>query len=454
MALLAIVVAVLLLLARLPGSDPAPREAVRGSRVRPAAPAPATPAMGEPRPVEAEERGPVPGGNPGGDPPPGLPPREAEPPPAARPLRIHGRIVDSSGVGVGGAEFEVRAWSGKEPDLLWTTASGAASPDGTFEADLDPALAALGFGVETRAEGFLEGWVSVEAADYDEERGIEVPVEPARSVAGRVVDGYALPIPGTVVQLWYGSETTWPTPAAADGRFRTPARAPRKAFDLIVEAPGYPRRVMPLPAAPGEESTDVGDLVFRRGGRLAGIVVDPGGRPVADLPLLLANIAGSPPGAPRARTDGGGRFEFTDLGEGMVGVIVDEPATALDSAGNGRRWRGGPGDDVPVGRTDVRVVVVAETTIVLRFVDAATGDPLLVTSSVSLIRPSGSPEPEGSPGRTSSSSPYGSERRTVLPGVRYDVLVKSPGFEDARLPGIDVPDVAEATVDVPLRRRP
>ncbi len=105
-----------------------------------------------------------------------------------------------------------------------------------------------------------------------------------------------------------------------------------------------------------------------------------------------------------------------------------------------------------VGRTDVKVVLAAESTLVLRFVDAATGEPVLVTKSEFAAWPSGTTGPEAPDRKSSSSAPYGTERVTVPSGSRWDVLVRTPGCEDARLTGIDVPDVAETTVDVPLRR--
>src|SRR5688572_12223905 len=194
-------------------------------------------------------------------------------------LLIHGRVVDPSGLGVPGATVELRAWSGKDPDTIWTTLRGITKDGGSFEFSLQRDLASSGFGLETAAAGFLEGWRAVKPGEYDPSEGIDVVVEKARAVVGCVVDEYGRGIAGTVVQLWYGSETTWPTKVDAAGAFRTPAAGPRRAFELIVEAPGYPRRTIPLAAA-DEEATDVGAIAFRRGGRVAGVVVDSQDRPV------------------------------------------------------------------------------------------------------------------------------------------------------------------------------
>lgn len=431
--LAALLLVFLLILAFLPATrPPAPPPPIAPSAPRVPSLAPPPPAVPAPGPV------PVPA--------PPAPPTAMEP---GRPgdFRIHGRVV-GGGAGVAGAVIEVRAWSGSEPDVKWSVYRAAAGPGGEFSVAADRALCTLGFGIETEADGFLEGWVVLKPADYDEERGVEVPMEPARAILGRVLDEYARPLPKATVQLWYGSETTWPTEADADGRFRTPAKGPRRAFEVIVEVPGHPRRIVPVAAAPGDESTDLGDLVFRRGGRLAGIAVDGAGRPLRDVPLCLTGIAGD---SPSTRTDDAGRFEFADLGEGTVGICVGSPGTARDGAGNLRSWRGGL-DGAAVGRSDLRVVLAGETTVVLRFVDGATGAPVLVTETEYGAWPTGAAE-AGRPGHGgASSTPYGTERMTVPSGARYDFLVRSPGFEDARVEGIDVPDVAEMTVDVPMRR--
>ena len=355
----------------------------------------------------------------------------------------------AGGAGVPRAGIEVRAWSGEKGKEKWTILKTTSGPGGEFSVATERALATLGFGVETSAEGFLEGWVSVKPEEYDPERGIEVAVEAARSITGRAVDEYGRPLAAVTVDLWYGSETTWSTKAGADGRFRTPCRGPRRAFDLIVEAEGFPRRVVPVGEAPAEESTDVGDVVFRRGGRLAGVAIDEGGRPVAGLPLGLTGVVGR---SPSVKTDEAGRFEFTDLGEGTVGVCVDAPGSVEAPDGKRRGYQGGI-DDVAVGRTDLRVVVTAETTVILRFLDASTGQEMKVEKSSVGAWPSGTEEPENPiRGSTSSSLPYASERFTVISGRRWEFLVRTPGCEDARLRGVDVGDVAEMTVDVPLRR--
>jgi hypothetical protein len=352
---------------------------------------------------------------------------------------------------VPGAAIELRAWSGKDPDTTWTIQRGSTKDDGSFEFAIARDLASSGFGLETAAAGFLEGWKAVKPGEYEEAPGIDIPVERARAVAGRVVDEYGRGIAGTVVHLWYGSETTWPTKADPDGAFRTPATGPRRAFELIVEAPGYPRRTIPLAAA-DEEVTDVGAVAFRRGGRVAGVVVDAQDRPVPDLPVELTGIVDGSGGAPRTRTDGSGHFEFTDVGEGVVGVAADERSGEGGPAGARRRYRGGTGD-VQVGRTDVRVVVRTETSVTLRFVDAATGRPVDVKRAEYGLRAEGTPEPERLGHGVGASVGVFSTFVSAWPG-RYDVTVRSPGFEDAHVNGIEVADVPEMKVDVPMRRTP
>ena len=377
--------------------------------------------------------------------PPADPPAVGDPVPSTG-IRIHGRVVDEGRTGVAGAGIELRAWSGTEPDIRWSTILGVSGADGAFELVIDRGLATKGFGVATTADGFVEALRIVKPGEYDEEAGLEVVVEPGRAVVGRVLDEYGGPIPGTVVLLWYGSETTWPTEAGADGRFRTPRHGPVRAFNLVIEAPGFPRRTVPLPDSV-EDPTDAGDLVFRRGGSLSGIVVDGAGVPVPDLPLVLLGVAGPIDRAPRARTDGGGRFEFAELGEGAVDVCVDGPA-----GGTGRSWRG-LAEDVEVGTRDLRVVVRTEARVVLRFVDAATGRPVDVGKAEYGLREEGTPEPERLGHGASSTDPLLSTILSAWPG-RYDLTVRSPGFEVVRVHGFEVQDIPEVTLDVPMRRLP
>jgi hypothetical protein len=395
----------------------------------------------------------------------GVPAGPAEPPPAAAAatspaptdpapaatLRIHGRLVDEGKTGIAGCVVEVRAWSGTGLAAKWSMTRTRSGADGAFEVRIDPAIATEGFGVAATPEGFVEAWRMVKPGEYDEALGVEVVAERARSIVGRVVDDAGRPIPKSGVQLWYGSDTTWPTEGDAEGRFRTPRRAPARAFELIVEAPGYPIRRVPVPAS-AEDPTDVGDVVFRRGGRIAGTVADSAGNPVQDLRLVLLGVAGPDDAAPRARTDDAGRFEFTDLGEGPVVLCVDAPDGKGGPPGARREYRGRL-EVVVAGSAEVKLVVRTETTVVLRFVDAATGKPVDVRKAEYGLRAEGAPEPEHLGQGVSASDALTSTRLSAWPG-RHDLTVRSPGFEDARVNGFEIPDRPEFTLDVPMRRRP
>jgi hypothetical protein len=368
-------------------------------------------------------------------------------PPAAK-LRIHGRVREESGKGVAGAEFEIRAWSGNEPDVQWFSLTGKADDNGTFDVSIDAASASIGFGIETSADGHLAGWVSVKRAEYDEARGVDVVVERGRAIVGRVVDGEGRAIPRTTVQLWYGSETTWPTTVGEDGRFRTPSRAPLRAFELFVEAPGFKHRSVPIAAADTDE-TNVGDIVFRGGGRIAGVVVDRSGHPVQDLGVTVNVVEDEK--RPRCRTDTEGRFELAEIGEDPVTVHVDIDDDRGGPAGSRRRYRGYE-EDVRSGRTDVRLVVSAEATVWLRFVDALTGKPVDVKKAEYGLRYEGTPEPEHLGQGASGSDPLVSTALSAECGRRYDLTVRCPGFDVARVNGIEVGDVSEMDVRVPMRR--
>lgn len=360
-------------------------------------------------------------------------------------LRVWGRVVDESGIGVGGAQAELRAWSGPETDAAVATLTTVAGAGGDFEFTLAREGASGGFGIEAAAPGHVDAWRAVKLAEYKEARGIEVVAEAARSVAGRVMDAEGAPIPDATVQLWYGSENTWPMTADAEGRFRTPSKAPRRALELLVEVPGYPRRRVRVPAG-AQDPTDVGDVAFGRPGRISGLVVDASGRPVGDLWLGLDHVDDGRTRGPRARTDGAGRFEFRDVGEAPVTVYAD----VLDAAlGTQRRYRGSLTRVAP-GRNDLRLEVRAQTSITLRFVDAGGRDPVNVRSASYGLRAAGTRGPD--------SFTQGTVAETLLSvtlsadsGGRYDVTVRAPGFDVAHVNDVDVGDVDTLEVSVPMR---
>lgn len=380
-------------------------------------------------------------------PPPTVAPSLAESSPG---LVVRGRVRTSEGVGVVGVSVELRAWSGSKTRPTWSNREVKTGLGGVYEFSIEPPVASAGFVVVVSAEGFLEVWRAVDPKDYDGAQSIDLEIETARSIACRVLDADARPIPGASAMLWYGSDSTWPTSADREGRIRTPARAPHRAFELIVEAPGYPRREVPV-AASTLDRTDIGDVVFRKGGVVAGVVVDGRGEPVEDLNLVILNLGPSGKASDvRAKTDARGRFEFSDLGLGIVSIFADAPNLG-GPPGARRAYRGGIGG-VEVGRRDVRIVCGTECLLILRFVDAVTGEPLDVHEAEYGARYEGTPVPEQLGAGGSGSDPFRTARLTVASGHRYDVAVRSPGFELGRADGIDVRDLEEIAVDVRLTR--
>lgn len=338
--------------------------------------------------------------------------------------------------------MEVRAWSGKEPEVRWHTVQTNAGLDGSFEFVFGRERATSGFGLETTAKGYVEGWKAVKLEEYDEARGVDVVVDVARSIVGRVADADGRGIPDAVVQLWYGSETTWPTKTDAEGRFVTPPHAPRKGFELIVEAPGYTRRAVPI-AASSEETTDVGDIAFRKGGWVSGVVVDQRGTPIGDLWIEVEHVKDKDGKQPRVRTDASGRFQFDDIDGKKVTIRID--------GGTGRDYRGQL-SDVDVGRSDLRLVASSWTMITLKFIDADTRDPVDLKKIEYGLRPEGTPEPQRL-GMGAAGSDLVSTVLSAQSERRYDLTVRAAGYEDGTVHGLDVGDVAEMKIDVLMRRK-
>jgi RNA polymerase sigma factor (sigma-70 family) len=202
----------------------------------------------------------------------------------------------------------------------------------------------------------------------------EITLRPLGAVAGRVVDEQQRPVAGatvafrTCVTLPPGNAHTLKAvdPEAlttdADGRYRFEHLLPAASYTYRVEASakGYAGlNSEEFPARPGETKA-LPDLVLPRAAEsVAGIVVDPAGRPLADVEVRASPrwpgrgpVVTSPESVVTAAD---GRFHITGLPRGPV-ELTAELYTAGEEAAPTRLY---PPQPVPAqaGQQDLRIVL-------------------------------------------------------------------------------------------------
>lgn len=242
---------------------------------------------------------------------------------ALRPaMRIAGRAVDADGAPLAGVRLRLlRAAGGfgvqpPAPSEEVETASGG---DGRFRF---PAVAAEG-GRWLRAE--LAGYAPEAVLLRPETAGeLEVVLRSGGGIAGRLIDRAGAPVPGGRVRiadrrshdpfapdggLHLGAEST----AGADGGFAIGHLAAGR-YTLTVDHPGHDTRLLPPVEVAEGRTVDLGEIELAPGGSLAGLVLDPGGRPVdgAWASVVVESDSGGLHRAP-GRTAEDGRFELTGL---------------------------------------------------------------------------------------------------------------------------------------------
>ncbi len=209
---------------------------------------------------------------------------------------LQGKVVDGAGAAVVGARILIR----KGADVIEVAQSEA---DGTFSPQLfEPPpwnVTALAEGHDTaRAEGVLGA--------------VTLVVKKLPALTGRVIDAAGAPVPTFTVN---DVEV-----ASSDGRFSVPMRAALRRQELKVSASGHGATTVAVP----EGTTDVGDVVLKRGRSVAVTVVDA----ATQQPIAGAQVRGPGQFTPgmiedvgrgeAATTDTTGVATLADLGEGAV----------------------------------------------------------------------------------------------------------------------------------------
>lgn len=264
-----------------------------------------------------------------------LPPYE--PGATAGPVRIRlpegrqarGRVVDTDGSPVAGAEVKLRWPEQKQPRF-----PGLRDTDATDPVATDDQGAFVIAGVKTGKYGLRashgeyvsQGDVAIEVPEGRGEVDLgDFTLVPGAEILGVVVDPDQEPVEGALVQfLEYGPDRNERTATTdAEGSF-TLAGLPHEQVDLTVEAEGYPLFAV-RGARPATGEPILIQLV--RGASLSGRVLTAAGTPAAGArvnlePDIQTRMRGRILSSRdlRSRTDGDGRFSFGHLFPGTWSV--------------------------------------------------------------------------------------------------------------------------------------
>jgi len=271
-------------------------------------------------------------------------------------VALRGRVLDSDGRPIEGAEVSGHSYSGAiEPVIT--------DRDGRFQLERIP-VGGPWLVVEAQAAGFVHAH-----QQFDGERlptaEVELRLERGFEIHGRVADEQGAPLPGTLV---YAGTSRWSsapqTMSGDEGEFvlRDVDRGERL---ISAERDGFaPTQVTLEPLAPGVQSLRQ-DLVVRAGRVVRGTLVDEQGQALAGLRLALRRQR-EYVGSLNAISDESGRFE-------MHGVPA-APHLALEIYGHGFVRTEHPFDATAAG--ELRIVVQRAAGLAGTVIDAATREPV------------------------------------------------------------------------------
>jgi protocatechuate 3,4-dioxygenase beta subunit len=212
-------------------------------------------------------------------------PAAVSPFPAA-PRLVQGKVSDAKGKPVPGAIV----WSEGAPAVPCVKAGA----DGTFQIHLpaggEPKLRAAG-------PGHLPSDPRPVPPPGRPGPPIALTLEPAGTIAGRVVDAADQPlgkvqIAALPLQWMGGGEPrlgmTW---SRADGRFRLPLLAPGQVYEVAAVQNGFAPASVKVDAQARGGSPKPVRIVLERGATVLGKILDPEGKPVRDAELTLSQEA-------------------------------------------------------------------------------------------------------------------------------------------------------------------
>jgi uncharacterized GH25 family protein len=185
----------------------------------------------------------------------------------------------------------------------------------------------------------LEHNLAAVAVIDEDSTNLTLRLEPALTLAGRVLDPEGKAIPNATVQIVFwtervGSTLNQPTRGDAEGRFEVKALPPNRRYGFTVSAKGFgqeTRDVQASDALAGRVDLDSFELLVANQ-RIAGIVVDENDKPVSGASINSYGQYGrSKQPNVNGRTDAKGRFSFDQLCEGPISLSVNGPDNSYAS---------------------------------------------------------------------------------------------------------------------------
>jgi hypothetical protein len=376
---------------------------------------------------------------------------------------VRGRVLRGESAEAGAdVELSASPWFGSDFGLTMKAKSDA---EGRFES---PPIAVAGVDrlnppyVHATTKDMARGYAETEIDQLDAE--LVVRLVSGFTARARFVDADGKPV---AVELRAAGSRSYGAKSDADGRVELRLPAGKYEFvalhetdrsyiaDFDVEVACSPFIADPIvgnwktahavgAATDGSRDVDFGDVLFARGKPVTGLVVDPGGKPVAraSASLSLREVrVGS------VVTDAEGRFTFPEVGDEPHRVYVRE--TLADPTSTGARRA--TVENVRGGDPELRVVVGDNFAVFIRFL--AEGDRTPVTAPDVKLRAFRHGETASCAGISSVGDPM-SDAAIVVPAAgSYDVEVTVAGYEPQRFESVEVVAGRPTSLDLLLRKK-
>jgi protocatechuate 3,4-dioxygenase beta subunit len=284
-----------------------------------------------------------------------------------RGLTVEGRIVDPQGKPVPGASVGRQiSWSVLSLETF-TDAAGRFTLTG-----LDPGKP-HDLEIVDRPHKLAAKSTLAVRPDRKKTVSVDIQLQPAASVVGRVVDEEKKPIPDALIQPQQhrtflnstaGVETTTISAAGPstvtdrEGRYTLDTLVSGNRYQMQASAAGFTTQHSPAFDAQPGQTWQAPDLVLLRADQtVAGVVLDGRGQPLAEVNVQANSVRTNLWGMNTAMTDKVGRFRITGLARGPIQVSAHRPDP---NARPGQPIRTASAR-VPSGKQDVKLVLLDTT---------------------------------------------------------------------------------------------
>jgi protocatechuate 3,4-dioxygenase beta subunit len=279
-------------------------------------------------------------------------------------LSISGQVVDTEGKPVSGAKLvPISTWN-----VQWNNPAATSDDAGRFTVTgLDPAKKHQ---ILILHEARKLAGVLTTQAPKDKKRldDVKAKVEPQATMTGRVIDEDQKPIEGATVYAYisiqfeqdgqtYGTSfpafAERPTKTDKHGRFFREYLIPGMPHQARVDQEGYSGSFSNQFLPKGGEKHEVGDLrLVKADQSVAGVVVDPAGRPLAGIRVYATSRGGGLAyvSSEQIHTDKDGRFKVDNLPRGSVEINARSESDAQGISMSNRV-------NAQAGQTDIRIVM-------------------------------------------------------------------------------------------------